>query len=218
MQYVLKPLLAGSALALSFTMSACVVDEAANRTASEDVVVVDIALAPPPTKMMNGMSVADKGNDPGFYFDGGAAIGEIAEKNLKTFDELDYEVFSSQDWANLHKSHAHNVVVTWPDGHETYGIDKHIEDLKWLFVHAPDTRIKQHPVRIGAGPWTAVQGIMEGTFTRPMQMPDGSTIEPTGKSFSVPMATIAYWHEGRMVQEWLFWDNQTYFGQMGIGG
>jgi hypothetical protein len=69
------------------------------------------------------------------------------EKHLKTFDTLDFDVFSNQKWDRLHESHAKDIVVTWPDGHETTGIDKHIEDLKALFVFAPDIAIKTHPIR-----------------------------------------------------------------------
>lgn len=68
------------------------------------------------------------------------------KKNLKTFDELDFVVFSNQDWTRLHESHSKDVKVNWPDGHSTYGIEKHIEDLKALFVYSPDTSIKVHPI------------------------------------------------------------------------
>ena len=36
----------------------------------------------------------------------------------------------------------------FPDGHYTDGIDRHIEDLKGLFVRAPDTRIESHYLRV----------------------------------------------------------------------
>lgn len=88
------------------------------------------------------------------------------ERKLKTFDTLDFDVFSNQKWDRLHESHSKDIVVTWPDGHETRGIDKHIDDLKALFVFAPDITIKVHPVRFGSGSWTAVTGVMTGTFTR----------------------------------------------------
>lgn len=156
------------------------------------------------------------GSDPGRFYDGGAASGREAERNLRTFDELDFEVFSAQDWTRLHESHDHNVTVTWPDGHDTHGIERHISDLKQLFVHAPDTRILLHPIRIGAKDWTAVMGVMEGTFSKPMTLADGTIIQPTGKAFRINMATIAKWHEGRMIQEWLFWDNETYARQLGL--
>lgn len=37
-----------------------------------------------------------------------------------------------QKGERCNESHSHDVVVNWPDGHKTYGIDKHIEDLKML--------------------------------------------------------------------------------------
>src|SRR5881396_1280329 len=116
------------------------------------------------------------------------------EKNLKVFDTLDFDVFSNQKWDRLHESHAKDIVVTWPDGHETKGIDKHIEDLKALFVFAPDITIKVHPIRFGSGTWTAVTGVMTCTFTRPMPAGEGETMD----------------------HEWLFWDNQDFMKQIGL--
>ena len=145
------------------------------------------------------------------------AADKRAETNLATFDDLDYNVFSGQKWAELHRSHAQDVIVHWPDGRTTKGIQKHIEDLQAMFVYAPDTRIKQHPVKIGQGDWTAVIGVMEGTFTKPMPGPDGKTIPPTGKPFKIRMATISRWNEpGTMEEEHLFWDNQDFMRQIGL--
>jgi predicted ester cyclase len=138
------------------------------------------------------------------------------ERHLKTFDVLDFDVFSNQKWDRLHESHAKDIVVTWHDGHETKGIDRHIEDLKALFVFAPDIAIKVHPVRFGSGTWTAVTGVMTGTFTRPMPAGEGKTIAPTGKRFAIGMATIAHWKGGTMDHEWLFWDNQDFMKQIGL--
>src|SRR5208337_4579439 len=90
------------------------------------------------------------------------------EKNLETFAMLDFVVFSNQEWVRMHESHSKDVKVNWPDGHHTNGIDRHIEDLKALFVYAPDTKIKVHPIRFGSGEFTCVTGIMTGTFTKPM--------------------------------------------------
>ena len=140
----------------------------------------------------------------------------MIEKNLETFDTLDYTVFTNQEWTRLHESHASNIKVYWPDGHMSQGIDVHIEDLKAMFVYAPDTRIKQHPIRFGSGKYTAVTGVFEGTFTRPMPIGNGKFIKPTGKAFTMPMATIGIWDNGIMTEEHLFWDNQTYMKQIGL--
>ncbi len=136
--------------------------------------------------------------------------------HLRTFDTLDFDVFTNQKWDRLKQSHAHNIVVHWPDGHTTVGIERHISDLKALFVYAPDTRILEHPIEIGCGDLTAVTGVFEGTFTKPLPLPDGSSIAPTGKAFKIPMATIGRWVGDVMVEEFLFWDNQTYTQQIGL--
>lgn len=138
--------------------------------------------------------------------------------NLANFDTLDFTVFTNQEWTRLHETHAKDIKVYWPDGHVTEGIEKHIEDLKMLFVYAPDTRVSQHPIRFGSGNMTAVTGVFEGTFTKPMPIGNGKFIPPTGKAFKMPMCTIGIWKpDGTMSEEHLFWDNQTYLNQIGLG-
>jgi SnoaL-like polyketide cyclase len=139
------------------------------------------------------------------------------DKDLKTFDELDFVVFSNQEWTRFHESHSLDIKVYWPDGHYTLGLKRHIEDLKAMFVYSPDTSIKVHPVRIGSGEYTAVIGVMTGTFTKPMPLGNGKFIQPTGKKFSINMCTVGHWKNGVMIEEWLFWDNATYMKQLGIG-
>jgi hypothetical protein len=142
---------------------------------------------------------------------------EMIAKNLATFDTLDYTVFSNQQWARLHESHSKDVKVNWPDGHSTIGIEKHIEDLKAMFVYAPNTAITLHPIRFGAGNMTCVTGVMTGTFSAPMPTGKGTMIQSTGKLFSIPMCTVGIWKDGVMVEEYLFWDNQSYMNQIGLG-
>lgn len=139
------------------------------------------------------------------------------EKNLKSFDTLDFDVFSNKKWDRLKESHSADVVVTYPDGHETKGIEKHIEDMKALSVFAPDIKIKTHPIRFGSGTWTAASGVITGTFTQPMPMPDGKSIPPTGKHFALSMMTLGHWKDGTMDHEWVSWDNQDFMNQLGLG-
>jgi hypothetical protein len=141
---------------------------------------------------------------------------QLAKAHIATFDDLDYNVFSNQEWVRLHESHSKDVVVHWPDGRQTKGIETHIEDLKAMFVYAPDTRIRVHPVKIASGDWTSVIGVMEGTFTKPMPTPDGKAIPPTGKAYKITMCTVGHWKDGVMDEEYLFWDNQTFMKQIGL--
>lgn len=142
------------------------------------------------------------------------AANQLISKYLQTFDTLDYTVFSNRDWKRLHESHAKDIIVHFPDGHSEVGIEQHIKTLDAMFVYAPDTRIEEHPIKIGSGNITAVMGYMLGTFTEPMPIGDGKFIQPRGKSFKLPMATIGIWKDGVMTEEYLFWDNKSYMDQI----
>ena len=148
----------------------------------------------------------------------GRELTDLEEANLANFDDLDFHVFTGQKWDELSRSHAQGIIVHWPDGRTTEGIDVHIEDLKAMFVFAPDTRVEVHPIRIASGKWTAVTGVLEGTFTEPMPIGDGEPIPPTGKAFKLSVVTIARWdgENGTISEEWLFWDNLLLMKQMGL--
>ena len=141
---------------------------------------------------------------------------QLEKVNLANFDDLDFNIYTGQKWDQLHKSHAKDIVVHYPDGSTTKGLGAHVEQLKPMFVFAPDTRIEEHPIRIANGAWTAVQGIVEGTFSQAMPIGDGKTIPATGKKFKLTMVTIGHWKDGVMVEEWLTWDNQSFMKQIGL--
>jgi hypothetical protein len=141
-------------------------------------------------------------------------------KNLANFDDLDFHVYTGQQWENFHKSHGENIVVHYPDGHTTKGLPDHVKELKFMWTFAPDNRITEHTVRFGTADaqWTAVMGFLDGTFTKPMVMADGTVIQPTGKTYHLPMATLGHWNkQGVMYEEYLFWDNATLMQQIGVG-
>jgi predicted ester cyclase len=165
-------------------------------------------------------SSAAKNGDTSAVAQSDAALNDSSKmiaQNLMKFDTLDFDVFSNQKWDRLRESHAADITVSWPDGHDTHGIDKHIEDLKAMFVHMPDLKISEHPIRIANGSWTAVTGRMTGTFSKPMPTGDGKSIPPTGKKLDMTMATIGHWTPaGVMDHEWLYWDNATYMSQLGL--
>lgn len=142
----------------------------------------------------------------------------VRESNLNVFDTLDFVVYSKQQWDRLHESHSKDIVVHYPDGTSTTGLDAHIHMLEPMFTFAPDTHIDVHPIRFGTedGKWTSVTGITQGTFSKPMNMGNGKLMQPTGKSFNLNMCTIGRWENGVMVEEWLFWDNYTMMKQIGL--
>ena len=105
----------------------------------------------------------------------------------------------------------------YPDGTTTKGLPDHIAKLKPQFAFAPDTKIQEHPIKLADANFTAVEGVMTGTFSRPMDMGGGKTLQPTGKRFNLAMVTIGRWENGLMEEEWLFWDNATFMKQISTG-
>ena len=139
---------------------------------------------------------------------------EEERAHLANFDDLDFNVYTGAHWDQFSRSHAENIVVHYPDGSTTTGLPAHLDALRPQFAFAPDTHIDEHPIRIAQGDMTAVTGVLKGTFTQPMVLPNGQTIQPTGRAFNVSMATIARWENDVMVEEWLYWDNQTFMQQI----
>lgn len=159
--------------------------------------------------------------DPGPYppsgTDAGVSPGEVTRR-LAVLDDMDFVVWSKQQWDRIPESHAADVVVVLPDGRVIKGLPDHLRDMKALFVWAPDARITKHPVKFGQGEWTVLVGEMQGTFSQPMPNPaGGSPIAPTGKPFDVQMTTFSHWNgEGKMDREDPFWDNQAWMKQIGL--
>ena len=142
---------------------------------------------------------------------------QITQERLRRFDSLDFQFYSNQQWDSFAISHDQNIKVYYPDGTTTTGLfPQHIDMLKPLFAFAPDTKITNHPVKFGSGDWTAVIGEMEGTFSKPMDIGNGKTIPPTGKKFKLSMSTIGHWNDGKMIEEYLHWDNQAMMKQIGL--
>jgi hypothetical protein len=141
---------------------------------------------------------------------------QLTQERLRRFDSLDFQFYSYQKWDSFAISHDANIKVFYPDGTTTTGLPTHVDQLTPLLAFAPDTKVTKHPVAFGSGEWTAVIGEMEGTFTKPMNIGNGKTIPPTGKKFKLSSSTIARWKDGKMIEEYLHWDNQTMMKQIGL--
>jgi hypothetical protein len=142
----------------------------------------------------------------------------LTEMRLAKFDSLDFDFYSNQKWDQFNHSHADNIKVFYPDGSISTGLyPQHIDLLKPMFAFAPDTKIKTHPVKFGSGDYTCVIGEMEGTFSQPMAIGNGKTIPPNGKHFKLSMTTVGHWGpDGKMSEEFLFWDNMAFMKQIGL--
>lgn len=142
---------------------------------------------------------------------------DLTAERLRRFDSLDFQFYSNQKWDSFAISHDANIKVYYPDGSITTGLfPQHIDMISPMFTFAPDTKITSHPVKFGSGDWTAVIGEMEGTFSKPMNLGNGKSIPPNGKKFKLSMSTIGHWKDGKMIEEYLHWDNQSLMKQIGL--
>jgi hypothetical protein len=71
-------------------------------------------------------------------------------------------------------------------------------------------------VLFGTGDFTCFVTHFTGNFTGPMEMPDGTVFQPTGRSFDVLFSTTVRWRGGKIVEEWLFFDNGSFLQQTGL--
>ena len=110
-----------------------------------------------------------------------AADSEQAEQNLALFDQLDFEAWNNRDWDLFRQLHAENVIVDG-FGQRTEGVEDHLAWAQAFIEQVPDSKIDEHPIRIGAGDWTAVTGTSGGNVS----------------------ATFARWEKGQIVEEYLF--------------
>lgn len=137
-------------------------------------------------------------------------------KHLKTFDELDLVAFNNRDMARIKQIHADEVKVFNPDGTITKGMTPHhAGELQFLF-DTFDFKVADHIVGFGHGEWTAGISISEGKWVKPLTMPNGVVLQPTGKKVRIKIATIARWKNGRIAEEYLFWDTADWNRQIGL--
>src|ERR1700758_1946978 len=129
--------------------------------------------------------------------------------NLERMYALD-EAWNARDWETFDAYPDRDEgVVYWPGREKTPrrgGPDHRAESVRFCEAF-PDNKVK-HPYDIlfGDGDYTAFVAPFTGTFTGALELPDGTVIEPTGKSFEVVFSTIARWRDGTIVEEALMYD------------
>ena len=97
------------------------------------------------------------------------------------------------------------------------GSKTHIAELKPQFVFAPDTRIREHPVKIQS--WRMDLGArLDGGDGLPADA-NAERAHRTyrAKKFKPLMSTVGHWKSGVMDEEFLFWDNASFMKQIGFG-
>jgi SnoaL-like polyketide cyclase len=139
--------------------------------------------------------------------------------NLERMYALD-EAWNARDWETFDAYHDQSeVVVSWPGREKTptRGGPDHRAESERFCAAFPDNKVT-HPYDIlfGDGEYTAFVTPFTGTFTGPLELPDGGVIEPAGQSFEVVFSRIARWRDGKIVEEYLTYDNAHFMQQVGL--
>ena len=144
---------------------------------------------------------------------------EMPVINAERMYALD-EAWNARDWDTFDSFHDQgDTVVYWPDRQDspTHGGPDHRAESIRFCAAFPDNRV-HHPYHFlfGEGDFTCFVTRFTGTFTGPLEMPDGTVIQPTGRSFDVLFSTAARWRDGKIIEEYLFYDNSTFLSQVGL--
>jgi ketosteroid isomerase-like protein len=142
-----------------------------------------------------------------------------AARNMELMQTLD-DAWNAQDMQVFEQRHRPDVVVTWPGKPPTHGIEAHNQEALDFFRAFPDQQLENRPYRVffASGDWTCSVARLTGSFSGPMQGPDGTNIPPTGKPFDVQFCTVARWGEdGQIIEENLFYDLGLFLRQIGLG-
>ena len=86
------------------------------------------------------------------------------------------------------------------------------------FIDAfPDHKIElPHKAVFGSGDWICAVHENGGTFTEPWHLPNGQTIQATGKKYTMTMVTVGKAKDGKITEEMIVYDMATMMRQLGL--
>lgn len=86
---------------------------------------------------------------------------------------------------------------------------------RWMLKFAPDSAIEFSDACAANGR-LYLQWVWSGTFDGVLRLPDGSSVKPTGATFSVPgVAACRYAANGELLSHRDYWDLTTVLKQVG---
>lgn len=141
------------------------------------------------------------------------------KRHLELFDEMDLNAFNSHDLDRIGEIHHKDVEVfmgMMPVDQRTKGYaPDHVAELHFLWDQF-DMKIPEHTIGFGYGEWTAGVSITTGRFAKPITTPDGKVHQPNDKTFEIQVATLAKWKDEQIVEEYIYWDQDAIYRQLGI--
>ena len=121
----------------------------------------------------------------------------------------------TKDWDALRALYAADVVVTGPDVGTLHGVDQLVDYMKQFAEALPDMTYAMTRT-LETDTCAIDQGDVIGTNTGPIALPDGSTIQPTGKQVRMRSIDVATVDNGLISQHDFYFDQLELLTQLGL--
>ena len=147
------------------------------------------------------------------------AAEKQVETNLALMRTAD-ESMNARDWKSFNDVHSSDVWVSTPDSPvPTENREDHFAVVKGFVDAFPDHEIQlPYKAVFGSGEWICAVHENGGTFTEPWHLPNGVTLQPTGKKYTMTMVTVGKAKEGKLVEERIIYDMSSMMRQLGMAG
>ena len=107
------------------------------------------------------------------------------------------------------------VLMEYGTGREVHGGDA-IVDVHWAWRQSFPDGYGTIGTVVDGGDTVAVEVVWTGTQTGPLMTPDGGSIPPTGRSFSVPATMVMTMRDGLILRMSHYFDLLTLLTALGV--
>jgi ketosteroid isomerase-like protein len=115
----------------------------------------------------------------------------------------------------MERCYAENAVAQTPDLGTITGraeVVKYVNGFSTAFPDAHFELIGMHE----AGDVAVDEGYFLGTHTGPLELPDGQTVEPTGKEMRIRECDVVVVADGQIVEHRFYYDQMEFALQLGL--
>lgn len=143
---------------------------------------------------------------------GTSAAGGAAMKMASDGSAL----WNSHNIQELAKVYAPNATFSSPLMPGPVPVKEMFASLQSLFAAVPDAKVQVLSAVPAGDNMVVEQWVVTGTWTAPFTSGPLAGLNPTGKQFSLPGASIYQLQDGKVVAETQYYDQLTYLAQLGM--
>lgn len=139
--------------------------------------------------------------------------GDInVKKHLLLYEILNYQGANNQNFQIFNQIYDTNATIRMAN-EPGLGFKENQSEMMQMYKLVPNITV-ENGVQFGSGEWLAVEQTITGKVTG--QINNDPECKPTGQSFSVRGCSLVRWKNDKIIEETIFWDNDSYKNQTGI--